>query len=85
MLDGELDAIITFDDYYWDKEPEDSVHHPKRGIDAFLRLHQDEYAKRLSDEVEYQVILRKLTDMRIGFLPHGDAGARNLKLLSDMA
>ncbi|PPQ86581.1 hypothetical protein CVT25_006187 [Psilocybe cyanescens] len=74
MLDGELvwrlarkGAIIIFDDYHWDKEPEDSMHHPKRGIDAFLTLHQGEY-ERLTDESDYQVVLRKLTDMRIGFL-----------------
>jgi len=47
MLDGELAwrlarkyAIIVFDDYHLDRGPEDSIHHPKRGIDAFLLLHQ---------------------------------------------
>ncbi|KAI0761749.1 nucleotide-diphospho-sugar transferase [Irpex lacteus] len=25
-------AIIVFDDYHWNKEPEASVHHPKRGL-----------------------------------------------------
>ncbi|KAF8897997.1 glycosyltransferase family 8 protein [Gymnopilus junonius] len=74
LLDGELvwrlarkGAIIIFDDYHWDKEPEDSVHHPKRGIDTFLILHAGEY-ERLTDDKHYQVVLKKLTDMRIGFL-----------------
>ncbi|KAF9526235.1 nucleotide-diphospho-sugar transferase [Crepidotus variabilis] len=74
MLDAELvwrlakkNSIIIFDDYLWDKEPEDSMHHPKRGIDAFLLLHQGEY-ERLSDPSEYQFIIKKLTEMRIGFL-----------------
>ncbi|KDR73219.1 hypothetical protein GALMADRAFT_228328 [Galerina marginata CBS 339.88] len=74
MLDGELvwrvakkGAIVIFDDYHWDKEPENSIHHPKRGIDAFLTLHAGEY-ERLTGEGHYQVVLRKLTDMRIGFL-----------------
>ncbi|CAA7262410.1 unnamed protein product [Cyclocybe aegerita] len=74
LRDGELvwrlarkGAIVIFDDYLWDKEPEDSMHHPKRGIDAFLLLHQGEYG-RFTDPLHYQVVFRKLTDMRIGFL-----------------
>ncbi|RPD62102.1 glycosyl transferase [Lentinus tigrinus ALCF2SS1-7] len=74
FLDGELmwrlarkGAIVIFDDYHWDKEPEDSVHHPRRGIDAFLALHAGQYIL-LSSETQYQVILQKTTDMRIGFL-----------------
>ena len=74
MLDAELvwrlarkNSIVIFDDYHWDKEPEDSIHHPKRGVDAFLLLHKGEY-KRLSKPTEYQVIIQKLTEMRIGFL-----------------
>lgn len=74
FLDGELawrlakkDAIIIFDDFHWGKEPEDSIHHPKRGIDAFLMLHQGEY-ERLANASQYQAIVRKNVDMRIGFL-----------------
>ncbi|PIL36627.1 hypothetical protein GSI_00316 [Ganoderma sinense ZZ0214-1] len=74
FLDGELawrlarkGAIVIFDDYRWDKEPEDSVHHPKRGIDAFLALHEGEYTV-LSAKTDYQVVLQKKTEMRIGFL-----------------
>ncbi|KAI0750679.1 glycosyl transferase [Daedaleopsis nitida] len=79
FLDGELawrlarkGAVVIFDDYHWDKEPEDSVHHPKRGIDAFLALHAGEYT-RLSSDTQYQVILQKTTEMRIGFLVHNSA------------
>jgi len=86
MLDGELawrmarkGAIIIFDDYHWDWEQEDSIHHPKRGIDAFLTLHAGEY-ERLTREDHYQVVLRKLTDMRIGFLV---GGTDDRKLLND--
>jgi len=74
FLDGELvwrlarkGAIVVFDDYHWDKEPEDSPHHPRRGIDAFMSLHDGEY-ERLSSPSYYQMILRKTSDMRIGFL-----------------
>ncbi|KAI0352755.1 glycosyl transferase [Trametes cingulata] len=74
FLDGELawrlarkGAVLVFDDYRWDKEPEDSMHHPKRGIDAFLALHKGEYTL-LSSETQYQVIIQKTVDMRIGFL-----------------
>ena len=74
FLDGELawrlarkGAIVIFDDYRWDKEPEESMHHPKRGIDAFLMLHTGEFTI-LSSDTQYQVILQKTTDMRIGFL-----------------
>ncbi|KAI0643638.1 glycosyl transferase [Trametes meyenii] len=79
LLDGELawrlarkGAIIIFDDYLWDKEPEESIHHPKRGIDAFLALHDGEYTM-LSTEPQYQVVVQKTVDMRIGFLVHDGA------------
>ncbi|KAI0723597.1 glycosyl transferase [Earliella scabrosa] len=74
LLDGELawrlarkGAVVVFDDYHWNREPEDSIHHPKRGIDAFLALHAGEYTI-LSSETQYQKIVQKKTDMRIGFL-----------------
>ncbi|KAJ3860292.1 glycosyltransferase family 8 protein [Lentinula novae-zelandiae] len=74
FLDGELawrlarkGAIFIFDDYHWDKEPEDSKHHPKKGIDTFLDLHRGEYVK-LTEPEHYQVVLRKTSEMRIGFL-----------------
>ena len=44
FLDGELvwrlakGVIVIFDDYHWDKEPTYSIHHPQRGIDAFMIL-----------------------------------------------
>lgn len=82
LLDGELawrlarkNSVIIFDDYHWDKEPEDSIHHPRRGIDAFLALHRGEY-RRLSDPAEYQVVLQKVTEMRIGFLVPEKADSR---------
>lgn len=74
FLDAELcwrlarpGAVIIFDDYLWDKEPISSIHHPKRGIDAFMLLHQGEY-EILSSDTQYQKIVRKTTQMRIGFL-----------------
>ncbi|KAJ3713930.1 nucleotide-diphospho-sugar transferase [Lentinula raphanica] len=84
-LDGELawrlarkGAIVIFDDYNWDKEPKDSKHHPKRGIDAFLELHREEFVK-LTEPEHYQVVLQKTSERRIGFLVnsvngHGSAG-----------
>ena len=74
FLDGELawrlarkGAVMIFDDYHWDREPEESIHHPKRGIDAFLALHAGEFTL-LSAKSDYQVVLQKNTEMRIGFL-----------------
>ncbi|EED79334.1 predicted protein [Postia placenta Mad-698-R] len=74
FLDGELcwrlarkGAIIIFDDYHWDTEPEESIHHPKRGIDSFMTLHSGEF-EVLSSPTQYQMILRKTSSMRIGFL-----------------
>ncbi|KIL58176.1 glycosyltransferase family 8 protein [Amanita muscaria Koide BX008] len=74
FLDGELSwrlaregCIFIFDDYHWDSEPETSIHHPKPGIDGFLALHRGQY-ERLSAEGDYQVVLRKTSPMRIGFL-----------------
>ncbi|KAH9938677.1 nucleotide-diphospho-sugar transferase [Fomitopsis serialis] len=74
FLDGELvwrlakkGAVVIFDDYHWDKEPSDSIHHPKRGIDAFMTLHRGEFDV-LSRPEQYQVVLQKTSEMRIGFL-----------------
>lgn len=74
FLDGELawrlarkGAVFIFDDYGWDTQPKDSRHHPRRGIDTFLKLHEGEYRK-LSGEGQYQMVLHKTSNMRIGFL-----------------
>ncbi|KAE9397628.1 glycosyl transferase [Gymnopus androsaceus JB14] len=74
LLDAELawrlarkDAVVIFDDYHWNQEPEESMHHPKRGIDAFLELHRGEY-ECLTELGHYQVVVRKRSEMRIGFL-----------------
>ncbi|KDQ65096.1 glycosyltransferase family 8 protein [Jaapia argillacea MUCL 33604] len=74
FLDGELSwrmakigSIFIFDDYNWDRFDKDSIHHPRRGIDAFLQLHKGEY-EILSSPEQYQMVLKKTSDMRIGFL-----------------
>lgn len=74
LLDGELawrlarnGAVVIFDDYRWNKEPEDSEHHPKRGIDTFMALHTGQF-QVISSPTEYQMILQKTSEMRIGFL-----------------
>jgi lipopolysaccharide biosynthesis glycosyltransferase len=74
VLDAELawrlareGAIFIFDDYNWGVEPVESMHHPRRGIDAFLALHEGQY-ERLSKPSDYQVVLQKTSEMRIGFL-----------------
>ncbi|KAG1802209.1 uncharacterized protein HD556DRAFT_1533648 [Suillus plorans] len=46
----------------------ESVHHPRRGIDAFLALHAGEYEHLSKTAEQYQMILRKTSEMRIGFL-----------------
>lgn len=77
FLDAELawrlarrGAIFIFDDYDWNKEPKDSIHHPRRGIDSFMLLHKGEFYI-LSSPAQYQMILQKTSDMRIGFLVPG--------------
>ncbi|TFY59639.1 hypothetical protein EVG20_g7713 [Dentipellis fragilis] len=74
FLDGELawrlakkGAIFIFDDYKWSIELAGGIHHPKRGIDAFMALHAGEY-EQISGPEQYQMILQKTSDMRIGFL-----------------
>ena len=74
FLDGELawrlarkGAVFIFDDYHWDAQPQNSRRHPKRGIDAFLDLHEGEYRK-ISGEGQYQMVLQKTSDMHIGFI-----------------
>jgi len=72
FLDAELawrlaneGAIFIFDDYLWEVQPHDSPHHPKRGIDTFMKLHENEFEVISST---YQMVLRKKTKMHIGFL-----------------
>ncbi|KAG7442612.1 glycosyl transferase [Guyanagaster necrorhizus] len=85
FLDGELTwrlaregAVIVFDDYEWEKEAGDNAEHPKRGIDGFLQLHDGEY-ERLSGPGDYQMIIRKVVEMRIGFLLDGVGDRRALE------
>lgn len=75
FLDAELawrlaneGAIFIFDDYLWDVQPHQSPHHPKPGIDAFAKLHENEFEIISSN---YQMALRKKTKMHIGFLVEG--------------
>ena len=72
FLDAELawrltrpGGLIILDDYKWDREPASSMHHPARGIDSFITLHEGQFELL---HKEYQVILRKTVKMRIGFL-----------------
>ena len=72
FLDAELawrlaneGAIFIFDDYLWGVQPHDSPHHPKPGIDSFMKLHENEFEIISSN---YQMVLRKKTKMHIGFL-----------------
>ncbi|PSS31980.1 hypothetical protein PHLCEN_2v2222 [Hermanssonia centrifuga] len=74
FLDGELawrlakkGAVIVFDDYLWDQEPVESIHHPKRGVDSFILLHAGEF-EIISSPDSYQMVLQKTSEMRIGFL-----------------
>ncbi|TEB21393.1 glycosyltransferase family 8 protein [Coprinellus micaceus] len=91
FLDGEMawrltrkGGLMIFDDYLWDVEPDTSIHHPRRGIDAFLALHHGEY-ERLSAKSgaegegrEYQVVLKKTAEMRIGYLLPTDVASTPL-------
>jgi len=72
FLDAELawrlaneGAIFIFDDYLWEVQPHNSPQHPKPGVDAFMKLHENEFEIISS---AYQMVLRKKTKMHIGFL-----------------
>ncbi|OCH83722.1 glycosyl transferase [Obba rivulosa] len=89
FLDGELawrlarkGAIIIFDDYRWPEGPEDSIHHPKRGIDAFMALHAGAY-NVISEPGQYQMVLQKTSEMRIGFLAKETAARGSEEALGD--
>ncbi|KAG8888582.1 hypothetical protein FRB98_007346 [Tulasnella sp. 332] len=73
FLDGELAWRLARNGAI-KNEPETSRHHPKRGVDGFLALHVGEY-ELLSGlkEGEYQLIIRKTTEMRIGFISKDSA------------
>ena len=58
-------GLIILDDYGWEREQTSSMHHPARGIDAFITLHEGQFELL---HKEYQVILHKTDKMRIGFL-----------------
>lgn len=49
-------GMMIFDDYGWERHPADSLEHPKRGIDAFLDVYNEEL-----DVIhrKYQVVVRK--------------------------
>ena len=82
FLDAELawrmarkGAIMVFDDYRWKRKDSDSPHHPRRGIDAFMMLRKGEYEILVGAEDEdYQMVLRKTSDMDIGFMFKGQPG-----------
>jgi lipopolysaccharide biosynthesis glycosyltransferase/predicted O-methyltransferase YrrM len=89
LLDAELawrlareGCIFIFDDYNWPEQPVESVHHPRRGIDAFLALHAGEYEHLSTTAEQYQMILRKTSEMRIGFLVEQSAERRFASALS---
>ncbi|KAF8526627.1 glycosyltransferase family 8 protein [Hysterangium stoloniferum] len=86
FLDAELawrltrsGGLLIFDDYGWDREPASSMHHPSRGIEAFITLHKGQFELL---HKEYQVILRKTVEMRIGFL-HKSVSSHTSDLLKD--
>ncbi|KAG2341696.1 glycosyltransferase family 8 protein [Suillus weaverae] len=89
LLDAELawrlareGCIFIFDDYNWPEQPIESVHHPRRGIDAFLALHAGEYVHLSKNAEQYQMVLRKTSEMRIGFLVEQSAEQRLASTLS---
>ncbi|KAG2059820.1 hypothetical protein BDR06DRAFT_1003382 [Suillus hirtellus] len=74
LLDPELawrlarkGCIFIFDDCNWPERPIESVHYPRRGIDAFLALHAGDYEHLSKTAEQFQMILRKTSEMRIGF------------------
>ncbi|KAF9223799.1 glycosyltransferase family 8 protein [Gyrodon lividus] len=81
LLDAELawrlarrGCIFIFDDYHWTEQPVESLHHPRRGIDAFLALHAGQYIRLSTDPEQYQMVLQKTIPMRIGFLLEEERG-----------
>jgi len=85
LLDAELawrlardGCIFIFDDYNWPEQPVESVHHPRRGIDAFLALHAGEYEQLSTNPESYQMVLKKACEMRIGFLMENSPSTHQL-------
>jgi len=71
LLDAEMawrmanhGSMIVFDDYEWPQAPRGTIHHPKDGIDAFLRIHDGEYT--LINQ-GYQIMIKKNVKQRLGF------------------
>jgi len=56
-------ALLVFDDYEWNQAREGTISHPKGGIDAFLTVHDGEYAVI---SCGYQVMIKKLVGQRLG-------------------
>ena len=72
LLDAEMawrmaskSCVLVFDDYEWNQAKENTIEHPKAGIDAFLTTHRDEYRMLYKG---YQIIIQKEVPMRLGFL-----------------
>ena len=55
-----LGGLIILDDYRWDKEPVSSMHHPARGIDAFITLHEGQL--ELLHKGSYAKLLKCVSD-----------------------
>jgi lipopolysaccharide biosynthesis glycosyltransferase/predicted O-methyltransferase YrrM len=58
-------GLIILDDYGWDREPASKIHHPTKGINTFITLHEGQFELL---HKKCQVILRKTVEMRTGFL-----------------
>ena len=71
-------SLVLFDDYDWptksSKYPHNptslnDIEHPKQSIDAFLNIHRDELE---IIQKNYQVCVKKSTNVRLGFPLAGD-------------
>lgn len=72
-------SLMLFDDYKWPVKSQDfpmnpvsidDIEHPKKGIDAFLKVHKDELEIVYKG---YQVCVKKEKEVRLGFPIRGEA------------
>ncbi|KAI9713592.1 MAG: hypothetical protein M1820_000974 [Bogoriella megaspora] len=92
LLDAELawrlarpGCVFIFDDYRWEKESEQSKHHPKPGVDAFMQLHAGQFdVLHGMGQGDYQMILHKKVPLRIGYEVPGHGYQVEKHLSSDI-
>lgn len=67
-------GLMVFDDYAWDGGGPRESDNPKRGVDAFYHVYQDQLAV---EHISYQAIYRRVTERSVESMP-ARLGAREM-------